>query len=184
MAKFVRNVNSTCWTSNILAWNLILPQMELNIRETFVRLLCTGIVFRVSRVTSIPALSCNKQRCMMSCCHGSVFLIHDDVIEWKHFPRYWPFVRGIHRSPVNSPHKGQWRGALMLSLISPCKRLSKRSWGWWFETLSRPLLRHSNDSPNKGAVMLASFDFKPDKLLTQLRISGDLRRSDALVVSF
>ena len=29
---------------------------------------------------------------------------HDDVIKWKHFPRYLPFVRGIHRSPVNSPH--------------------------------------------------------------------------------
>ena len=42
---------------------------------------------------------------------------HDDVIKSKHFPRYWPFVRGIHRSPVNSPHKGQWRGALMFSLI-------------------------------------------------------------------
>ena len=42
--------------------------------------------------------------------------IHDDVIKWKHFPRYWPFVRGIHRCPVNSPHKGQWRGALMFSL--------------------------------------------------------------------
>ena len=42
---------------------------------------------------------------------------HDDVIKWKHFPRYWPFVRGIHRSPVNSPHKGQWRGALIFSLI-------------------------------------------------------------------
>ena len=41
----------------------------------------------------------------------------DDVIEWKHFPRYWPFMRRIHRSPVNSPHKGQWRGALMFSLI-------------------------------------------------------------------
>ena len=25
----------------------------------------------------------------------------------KKCPRYWPFVRGIHRSPVNSPHKGQ-----------------------------------------------------------------------------
>ena len=25
-------------------------------------------------------------------------IIHDDVIKWKHFPRYWPFVRGIHRS--------------------------------------------------------------------------------------
>ena len=29
----------------------------------------------------------------------------------------WPFVMGIHRSPVDSPHKGQWRGALMLSMI-------------------------------------------------------------------
>ena len=27
---------------------------------------------------------------------------YDDVIKWKHFPRCWPFVRGIHRSPVNS----------------------------------------------------------------------------------
>ena len=42
---------------------------------------------------------------------------HDDVIKWKLFPRYWPFVRGFHRSPVNSPHKGQWRVALMFSLI-------------------------------------------------------------------
>ena len=31
--------------------------------------------------------------------------IHDDVIKGKYFPRYWPFVRGIHRSPVNPPHK-------------------------------------------------------------------------------
>ena len=35
----------------------------------------------------------------------------------KHFPCNWPFVRGIHRSPVNSPHKSQWRDALMFSLI-------------------------------------------------------------------
>ena len=49
---------------------------------------------------------------------------HDDVIKWKHFPRYWPFVRGIHRSPVNSSHKVQWRWALMFSLI--CARIN----GW------------------------------------------------------
>ena len=49
---------------------------------------------------------------------------HDDVIKWKHFPCHWPFVRGIQRSPVNSPHKGRWRGALMFSLI--CARLN--SW--------------------------------------------------------
>ena len=41
---------------------------------------------------------------------------HDGVIKWKHFPRYYTFVQEIHRSPVNSP-KGQWRGAMMLSLI-------------------------------------------------------------------
>ena len=51
---------------------------------------------------------------------GFTFLktrVHDDVIKWEHFPRYLPFVRGIHRSPVNSLHKGQWRGVLMFSLI-------------------------------------------------------------------
>ena len=42
---------------------------------------------------------------------------HADVVKWEHFPRYWPFVRGIHRLPVNSPHKGQWRVALIFPLI-------------------------------------------------------------------
>ena len=42
--------------------------------------------------------------------------IHDVVIKWKDFPSYWPFVRGIHRLPVNSPHNGRKRGALMFYL--------------------------------------------------------------------
>ena len=71
---------------------------------------------------------------------------HDDVIKWKHFPRYWPFVRGIHRSPVNSTHKGQWRGALMFLFfyLRLNKRLSKQSRGWWFETPSRLLWLQCN----------------------------------------
>ena len=32
--------------------------------------------------------------------------VHVDAIKWKQFPRCWPFVRGIHRWPVDSPHKG------------------------------------------------------------------------------
>ena len=49
-----------------------------------------------------------------------------DVIKWIQFPRYWPFVRGIHRWPVNSPHKGLWRDALRFSLICALnKRLRK-----------------------------------------------------------
>ena len=45
--------------------------------------------------------------------------LHDDVIRWTHFPGYWPIVREL---PVTGefPHNGQWRGALMLSLICAC----------------------------------------------------------------
>ena len=48
----------------------------------------------------------NGQRCVPSCASGGI-PTHDDVIKWKHFPRYWPFVRGIDRSPVNSRRKSQ-----------------------------------------------------------------------------
>ena len=41
---------------------------------------------------------------------------HEDVIKWKHFPRHWSCVRGIHWSPVNISST-KWRGALMFSLI-------------------------------------------------------------------
>ena len=76
---------------------------------------------------------------------NTILQLHDDVIKWKHFPRYCPFVRGIHRSPVNSKHKGQWRGALMFSLICALnKRFGKQSRGWWFETSLRSLWRHCN----------------------------------------
>ena len=41
------------------------------------------------------------------CCNETwLYFNHIDVIKWKLFPCYWPFVRGIPRSPVNSPHKG------------------------------------------------------------------------------
>ena len=40
---------------------------------------------------------------------------------WRHqmetFSALLGICAGIHRSPVNSPHKDQWRGALMFSLI-------------------------------------------------------------------
>ena len=72
--------------------------------------------------------------------------MHDDVIIWKHFLRYLPIVRGIHRSPVNSPHKGQWRGALMFSLT--CTRINGRANNGEAGDLRRKprqLWRHCND---------------------------------------
>ena len=76
-------------------------------------------VQNVSPVNSLrTSIARNKQSPHYSCYLAlHVTLFHDDVIKWKHFPRYWPFVRGIHRSSVNSSHKGQWRGDLTISLI-------------------------------------------------------------------
>ena len=51
------------------------------------------------------------------CIFYGIHCKHDNIIKWKHFPHHWSFVWGIHRSLVDSPHKGQWRGALMFSLI-------------------------------------------------------------------
>ena len=51
---------------------------------------------------------------------------HDDVIKWKYFPRYWPFVRGIHRSPANSPH--MTRGFDVSFDMRLEKQFSKQSW--------------------------------------------------------
>ena len=58
--------------------------------------------------------------------------IQDDIIKWKHFPRYWPFVRVIHQSPVNYPHKGH-AGTQRFDVffdLRPNKRLIKQWRGW------------------------------------------------------
>ena len=64
---------------------------------------------------------------------GYAINIHNDVSKWKHFLRYWPSVRGIHRSPVNSP---QWRGVLKFSLI--CAWIN----GWVNNPETSDLRRH------------------------------------------
>ena len=71
---------------------------------------------------------------------------HDDVIKWKHFSRYWLFVRGIHWSLVDSKHKGQWRGALIFFFdLRLNKWLRKQLRHRWFEMPPCSLRRHCND---------------------------------------
>ena len=55
-------------------------------------------------------------------------MVHDDVIRWKYFPRYWPLMQSF--------------GVLFGLCLN--KRSSKQSWGWWFETPSRSSWRHCN----------------------------------------
>ena len=96
---------SLCWTNNIPKVPFKIIEMEITatvMKETIksplmMKTATTGPSAGAVRITKLA--------------------VHDDVIKWKHFPRYWPFVRGIHRSTVNPPQKGQWCRALMFYLI-------------------------------------------------------------------
>ena len=62
---------------------------------------------------------------------------YDEIIQWKRFPRYWPFVRGIPQRPVTQSFD-------VFFDLRLNKRLSKPSRRWWFSTPSRTLWRHCN----------------------------------------
>ena len=81
---------------------------------------------------------------------------HRPISWWRHqmetFLPYWPFMRWIHRSPVNSPQKGQWRGTLMFSLI--CVWIN----GWVNNRAAGDLRRHC--SHYDVTVMIAWYQIK------------------------
>ena len=79
--------------------------------------------------------------------------VHEDVIKWEHFPRYWPFLRGIHQSLVDSPQRLVTRSFDIFLHLRLNKRLSKQSRRRWFETPSRLLWRHCNDSWERASVI-------------------------------
>ena len=64
---------------------------------------------------------------------------HEDFMKWKHFPYDWPFAWGNHRWPMDSPHEGQWRGALVFSLMCAWKKQN----GWANNRDASELSRHS-----------------------------------------
>ena len=93
--------------------------------------------------TRRPKLASGKKHGKINTCYDTRQLKH-----WKQRDKAWcrhqmeifsaslTFVRGIHRSPVNSPHKGQWHGALMFSLIGA------RTNGWANNRDAGDLIRH------------------------------------------
>ena len=75
---------------------------------------------------------------------------HDDV---GTISAFCPFVRWIHRSPVNSLHKRPVTRSFDVFLdLRLNKRLGKQSWGWWFETPLRPLWHHCNENERHHKV--------------------------------
>ena len=75
------------------------------------------------------------------CCLTTIGITISKIKQWwRHqmetFSVYWPFVREIYQSLVDSPHKGQWRGALVFSLICAWTN------GWANSRVACDLRRH------------------------------------------
>ena len=101
------------------------------------------------------------ETCLQSCKHITTIKMFtfytvpvqpEHIIQpwWRHqmetFSALLILYAGNSPVPVSCPHKGQWRRALMFSLI--CAWINdwvNKPWGWWFETPSWSLWRHCND---------------------------------------
>ena len=115
---------SQCWPRSVLPYGITRPQWVNKPITSWIVSRKHKITFRFSSHSSILK-------------HGRLwrFTFRDDVIKWKHFPRYWPFTWGIHRSP---------RSFDVSFDLRLNKRSSKQLWGWWFEMPSCSLWRRHN----------------------------------------
>ena len=86
---------------------------------------------RVNLTTFFGYPSLALRQSMMTSSNGNIFRITGHLCGEFTGPGEFPAQRPVTRS-----------FGVFFDLR---KRLSKPSWGWWFETLSRPLWRHCND---------------------------------------
>ena len=149
----LKNVYSVCTITipNLLfpvAVDRSIPAQRLNIHNTEVSVnsYCSSILH--THCYTIYALTLLNIVGLIRLLYSQpqVFMMMSSNGWWRHqmetFPRYWPFMWGIHRSTVNSPHKGQWRGALMFSLI--CAWIN----GWVNNREAGDLRRHIGTRPS------------------------------------
>ena len=85
--------------------------------------------------------------------------------KWKHFPRYWPFVRGINRSSVPK-QRLMMRGFDVFFDLRLEKRLSKQSRRqWFFLFIYRIKLQNSCSSEIDGLIDI-------EELIRRIWIAG------------
>ena len=126
------------------------PSVGIATHPAILRALSTG-----TRLVTARSWSLNDNK--------DTWCMYDDVIKWKHFPRYWPFVREIRQSPMNSPQKGQWRGALMFSLI--CIGTND-----WVNNRDAGDLRHNHAHYDVTVIHVQMIDFWKRNLVTLTKI--------------
>ena len=86
------------WTSNIL--NLVIILTEFRVANGVMNIIHAGAYMLAMKMTASQShTTCNENIKSWGYYCGTLNneLLLDDVIKWKHFPRYWRIVRGIHR---------------------------------------------------------------------------------------
>ena len=117
---------------------------------------CKGIrlrVYEMVKIMTIPIYELIMYSFALHCTLNSTW--------WRHPMEIFSALLAICAG--NSPVPGEFpaqrsvtRSFDVFFHLRLNKRLSKQSWGWWFETLSRPLWRHRNDTPNACVCNLAA----------------------------
>ena len=131
--------------------NLITFQCQGISRETN-KNICHRDPLKPDNITTVNRNTTKVNAYSMECTVISPGKVSMMTSSMEKIPRYWPFVLRIHRSPVNSPLKGQWRGALMFSLI--------RAWinGWVNDREAGDLIRHRAHYD----VIIMKFEYWPE----------------------
>ena len=88
---------------------------------------------------------------------------------WRHQMETFSTLLAIcaGNSPVPGEFPAQWPVARSFDVffdLRPNKRLSKQSWGWWFETLSSPLWRHCNVLWRGTSQLMCQFSLQAEPM--------------------
>ena len=116
-----------------------------------------------------------KEFCMMTASNGNIFRVTGPLCGEFTGPGEFPTQRPVTRS---------FDVFFDLRLN---KRLSKHSWGWWFETLSWSLWRHHNGIPLTFCCGSMRLDMPIVAIFSQAQCQGnnpdnnDMDKSDALI---
>ena len=116
----------------------------------------------------------------------SSFGKHDDVIKWKLLSALLAICAG--NSPVSGEFPSQrpvTRNFDIFFDLRLNKRLTRQSWGWWFETVSRPLWRQCNEALllNKVTSTSMVFDNNPNAFIVPQE-QGTLSHGKAFYIIF
>ena len=99
----------SCQSAQVMTFRLATPSLYLTIywiildmstvSHIYLGCFCHESLAEVKSITQFQNVT-EPQRIHYLCLFIFIVLNHDDVIKWKYFPRYWPFLRVIHQSPM------------------------------------------------------------------------------------